>query len=142
MPAPASTSAPPTGEVLPGLDRHHARTRARGVRPWVYWPVRAILQPLIQVYFRLARLGRVNVPAEGGVILASNHRSFLDPFVIGCCVRRPVYFVAKQELFSNRLIGWVLNSLGAFPVRRGQSDEESVDTPKALLERGEGVVMF
>src|SRR5918999_3022050 len=137
-----STSAPPTGEVLPGLDRHHARTRTRGVRPWVYWPVRAVLQPLIQVYFRLSRRGGPNAPAEGGVILASNHRSFLDPFVIGCCVRRPVYFVAKQELFANPLIGWILNSLGAFPVRRRQSDEDSVETAKALLERGECVVMF
>jgi 1-acyl-sn-glycerol-3-phosphate acyltransferase len=108
----------------------------------VYWPVRAVLQPLIQIYFRLARTGRASVPPEAGVILASNHRSFLDPFAIGCCVRRPVYFVAKQELFANRLIGWILNSLGAFPVRRGQSDEESVETAKALLGRGECVVMF
>jgi glycerol-3-phosphate dehydrogenase (NAD(P)+) len=142
MAAAQSTSPPPIQEALPGLDRHHARTREQGVRPWVYWPVRAVLQPLIQIYFRLARTGRGNVPARGGVILASNHRSFLDPFAIGCCVRRPVYFVAKQELFRNRLTGWILNSLGAFPVRRGQSDEDSVATTKALLERGECVVIF
>ena len=76
------------------------------------------------------------------MILAANHRSFLDPFVIGCCLRRPIYFVAKQELFDNRLQGWFLNWLGAFPVRRGESDEESVATALTLLERGEAVVIF
>ena len=93
------------------------------------------------VFFRLRRGGRHHVPA-GGVLLASNHRSFLDPFVIGCCVRRPIYFVAKQELFENRFAGWLLNCLGAFPVRRGESDEQSMATALALLERGEAVVIF
>ena len=52
------------------------------------------------IYFRLARIGREHIPAEGPVILASNHRSFLDPFVIGTMARRPVYYVAKKELFG------------------------------------------
>ena len=76
------------------------------------------------------------------MILASNHRSFLDPFAIGCCLGRPIYFVAKQELFKNPLLGWLLNCLGAFPIKRGASDEESVATSLALLERGEAVVIF
>ena len=76
------------------------------------------------------------------MILAANHRSFLDPFAIGCCNRRPIYFVAKQELFRNPLLGWILNCMGAFPVCRGESDEESVRTSMALLERGEAVVIF
>src|ERR671932_1512381 len=96
----------------------------------------------MQLWFRVARIGREHVPKEGGVILAANHRSFLDPFVIGVCVRRPVYFVAKKELFDKRLQGWFLNCLGAFPIRRGESDEESTRTALALLERGEAVVIF
>ena len=123
------------------LARYHERTRTRGVNKLVYWITRAVLQPAIHVYFRLSRTGRRHVPA-GPVILAANHRSFLDPFVVGCCLRRPVYFVAKKELFENRLQGWFLNCLGAFPVRRGESDEESVTTALALLERGEAVVIF
>jgi 1-acyl-sn-glycerol-3-phosphate acyltransferase len=125
-----------------GLSRHHARARERGVNTPVYWLTRAILQPLMLVYFRVARLGREHVPTEGGVILAANHRSFLDPFVIGICIRRPVYFVAKRELFENRLIGWFLNCLGAFPIKRGESDEESVATAKEILARGDVVVIF
>ncbi|MET0836142.1 MAG: lysophospholipid acyltransferase family protein, partial [Thermoleophilaceae bacterium] len=123
------------------LEVYHERTRRRGVNKPVYWSMRWVIKAAIHVYFRLRRLGREHIP-DGGVILAANHRSFLDPFAIGCCVGRPIYFVAKQELFKNPLIGWFLNCMGAFPVRRGESDEESVATALALLERGEAVVMF
>jgi glycerol-3-phosphate dehydrogenase (NAD(P)+) len=123
------------------LDLYHERTRRRGVNPFVYWPVRWILKTAILIYFRLRRLGREHVPG-GGVILAANHRSFLDPFAIGCCLPRPVYFVAKQELFKNPLLGWFLNCMGAFPIRRGESDEYSMETALQLLERGKPVVIF
>jgi 1-acyl-sn-glycerol-3-phosphate acyltransferase len=123
------------------LSPHHDRIRRRGVNPVVYWCFRALAQPAIHVYFRLRRTGREHIP-DGKLILAANHRSFLDPFIIGCCLRRPIYFVAKKELFDKRLVGWFLNCLGAFPVRRGESDEESTATALALLERGEAVVIF
>jgi 1-acyl-sn-glycerol-3-phosphate acyltransferase len=124
------------------LSVHHERARRRGVQPLVYWLARAVLEPAIRVWFRLSRTGREHIPRKGAVILAANHRSFLDPFVVACCVRRPIYFVAKRELFENRLQGWLLNALGAFPIRRGESDEESMATALALLERGEAVVIF
>jgi len=123
------------------LSLYHERTRRRGVNSFVYWPLRWVIKPAILVYFRLRRLGTEHIP-EGGVILASNHRSFLDPFAIGCCLGRPIYFVAKEELFKNPLLGWILNCLGAFPIKRGASDEVSVDTSLALLERGQAVVIF
>jgi 1-acyl-sn-glycerol-3-phosphate acyltransferase len=123
------------------LLKHHRRIRQRGVNRLVYWTARAILQPAIMILFRVRRLGREHIP-DGPVILAANHRSFLDPFIIGICLRRPIYFVAKQELFHRRLAGWFLNCLGAFPVRRGESDEEMMATALALLERGEAVVIF
>jgi glycerol-3-phosphate dehydrogenase (NAD(P)+) len=123
------------------LEVYHERTRRRGVNSFVYWAVRVVLKPAILAYFRVRRLGREHIPS-GGVILAANHRSFLDPFVIGCCLPRPIYFVAKRELFRNPIIGWFLNCMGAFPVRRGEADEESVDTALALLERGQAVVIF
>src|SRR4051812_2790482 len=136
MPQAGPISHPPT------LAAHHERVRRRGVQPAVYWLVRALLEPAIRIWFRLGRTGRENVPKEGPVILAANHRSFLDPFVIGCCIRRPVYFMAKRELFDNRLQGWLLNCLGAFPVRRGEADEDSAATSLELLGRGEAVVVF
>jgi 1-acyl-sn-glycerol-3-phosphate acyltransferase len=119
------------------------RARTRGVSPPVYWIVRAILQPFFHVWFRLGRIGREHIPAHGAVILASNHRSFLDPFVIAVMVRRPIYFVAKKELFLfHPVVSWLLSALGAFPIDRGASDRESMATARALLERGEIVLMF
>src|SRR5918992_348664 len=123
------------------LEVYHDRTRRRGVNTLVYWPARWVIKAWILIYFRLRRLGREHIP-DGGVVLAANHRSFLDPFAIGCCLPRPIYFVAKQELFRNPILGWFLNAMGAFPIRRGESDEESMETARRLLERGEAVVIF
>jgi 1-acyl-sn-glycerol-3-phosphate acyltransferase len=118
------------------------RSRTRGVNPLVYWLARAVLQPFFHLYFRMSRIGREHIPAEGPVILAANHRSFLDPFVIGCMVRRPCYFMAKKELFSNRFTGWLLNALGAFPIDRGNADSDAMATAREILERGDVVVIF
>src|SRR4051794_18620604 len=133
---------PSPGGTPSELSLHHRRARERGVHPVVYWVVRSVLQPALLLYFRVTRIGREHVPAEGGVILAANHRSFLDPFIVGICVRRPVYFVAKRELFDKRWQGWLLNALGAFPIRRGESDAESMETARQILERGDVVVIF
>jgi glycerol-3-phosphate dehydrogenase (NAD(P)+) len=124
------------------LASHHARARERGVNPLVYWVVRALFQPFFHGYFRLARTGLEHVPARGPVIFASNHRSFLDPFVIGTLTRRPVYYVAKRELFRKPLVAWFLNSLGAFPVERGHSDAEMLETARQILERGDALAIF
>jgi glycerol-3-phosphate dehydrogenase (NAD(P)+) len=121
---------------------HHARARTKGVNPIVYWLMRAWLQPFAHLYWRLSRIGREHVPASGPVIFVSNHRSFIDPFIVGLCNRRPVYYVAKEELFRNRLLGWFLGSLGAFPVKRGAGDADFVETAKAILERGDPVLIF
>src|SRR3954454_11506278 len=118
------------------------RARGRGVNPIVYWLVRGVIQPFFHLYFRMSRIGREHIPAEGPVILAANHRSFLDPFIIGMMVRRPCYFVAKKELFSNRFVAWFLNSLGAFPIDRGNADKDAMSTAREILDRGDVVVIF
>jgi glycerol-3-phosphate dehydrogenase (NAD(P)+) len=120
----------------------HTRARERGVNPIVYWLSRAVLQPFFHLYFRLSRIGREHIPESGPVIFASNHRSFLDPFILGVCSRRPVYYVAKEELFRNRLASWFISSLGAFPVKRGAADTDMLDTAKAILARGDSVLIF
>ena len=124
------------------LSRYHERTRAKGVNKPLFWAARALLGIAIRFYFSLERTGHKNIPKKGPVILAANHRSFLDPFIVGCCMRRPVYFVAKKELFEKRWQGWLLNRLGAFPIRRGESDEESMATARGVLERGGALVIF
>src|SRR3954469_25671695 len=126
------------------MDREalHRRARERGVNPIVYWLGRAVRQPFFHVYFRLSRVGREHVPAEGPVIFAANHRSFLDPFIIACMARRPLYYVAKRELFVKPLTAWFLNSLGAFPIDRGNADEDAMTAAREILERGDCVLIF
>jgi glycerol-3-phosphate dehydrogenase (NAD(P)+) len=123
-------------------NRHLARARNKGVNPFVYWIVRALFQPFFHLYFRMSRIGREHIPADGPVIFAANHRSFLDPFVIACMSRRPLYYVAKQELFAHRLTAWFLNSLGAFPINRGNADEDAMATAREILNRGDAVLIF
>ena len=120
----------------------HRRAREHGANPIVYWLVRAVLQPFFLIYFRMSRIGREHIPAEGPVIIASNHRSFLDPFVIATMARRPMYYVAKKEIFVWRWEAWLLNALGAFPVDRGGGDAEMIETAEAILGRGDIVLMF
>ena len=120
----------------------HRRAREHGANPIVYWLVRAVLQPFFLIYFRMSRIGREHIPAEGPVIIASNHRSFLDPFVIATMARRPMYYVAKKEIFVWRWEAWLLNALGAFPVDRGGGDAEMIKTAEAILGRGDIVLMF
>jgi len=126
------------------MDRNRflARARGRGVNPLVYWVSRALFEPFFVLYFRMSRTGREHIPRTGGVIIAANHRSFLDPFVIGTLVRRPVYFVAKRELFTHRVQAWWLSSLGAFPVDRGNGDRDAMETARRIIERGDCVVIF
>lgn len=118
------------------------RALARGVNPLLYRLVRAVLVPFFRLYFRLEGAGCEHVPAGEAAILAANHRSFLDPFVIGALARRPVYYMAKRELFERRWQAWLLSALGAFPVDRGAGDEQAMATARALLERGDCVVIF
>jgi 1-acyl-sn-glycerol-3-phosphate acyltransferase len=123
-------------------DVYHGRARHRGVNLVLYVIVRAVLQPFFHVYFGMRRYGTEHVPKHGPVIFAANHRSFLDAFVIGMLSRRPVYYVAKKELFQRPLQAWLLNRLGAFPVEREAADRESMSTARAILARGDCVVIF
>lgn len=118
------------------------RALERGVNPVFYRVVRLLFVPFFLVYFRMQRVGREHLPSSGPLLLASNHRSFLDPFVIGTLARRPVYYMAKRELFEKRWQAWALNALGAFPVDRGAGDGDALETARAILARGDCVVVF
>jgi len=105
--------------------------------------VRVILQSFFWTYLRMRRTGREHIPASGPVIIAANHRSFFDPFLIGTMARRPMYYIAKRELFEyHPALAWLLSALGAFPVDRGTGDTETIRTAKELLARGEIVLIF
>jgi 1-acyl-sn-glycerol-3-phosphate acyltransferase len=140
-----SITAYPTSRPAPaGYDAEgfHVRALDQGVNKVLYWFARVLVQPPLHVYFRMRRSGMEHVPKRGPVIFAANHRSFLDPFVIGTLTRRPDYYVAKKELFLHPVAGWLLNQLGAFPIDRGAGDHQAMDTARKILERGDCVVIF
>ncbi len=119
------------------------RTDAVGVNRVLLRLVRLTFLPFFLLYFRLGRVGREHVPKTGPVIFAANHRSFLDPFVIAALAPRPIYFVAKKELFEkSRFQRWFLHGLGAFPIDRGSGDDAAMGVARRILERGDCVMIF
>jgi 1-acyl-sn-glycerol-3-phosphate acyltransferase len=141
-------SAPPRADDVISeerFQRYHAFARDHGHNRPLYLIARIILQTTVLIWLRLSRVGREHARGiRGGLLIASNHRSFLDPFVIGVTLpwRRRLQFVAKVELFERPWQGWVLSRLGAFPIRRGQSDATAMETARLALERGGTVCIF
>lgn len=86
--------------------------------------------------------GREFFPAEGPVLLVANHIGFVDPPLIGSLCPRPVHFMAKEELFRNPFVRWVVTNYGAFPVRRGEGDRHAYQTTLKLLRAGKVVGIF
>ena len=123
---------------------YHEHTRAHSVNWPLYLLARLAITPFLLAYLRLGRTGREHGRVDGGLIVAANHRSFLDPFLIGASLpwRRPMNYVAKVELFERRWQGRLLSRLGAFPIRRGESDELAMETARLAVERGGTVCIF
>lgn len=105
----------------------------------LYRICRTIARALCWIAFRLEARGIENIPREGAVVLASNHKSVIDPVTLGTWVPRKVHYMAKAELFKVPLLGPLIRSLGAFPVKRGGVSKEAIRTAITLL--GEGKVM-
>ena len=120
--------------------RFHERTRSK--RPnWMYEAVRLVLTPYLLLFFRTRAIDSDKVPADGPVIVAPNHFSFMDHFFVAVYLRRKVQFMAKSQLFKMPL-EVVYNNGGVFPVRRGHRDQEGFKTAHAVLARGGIVVMY
>lgn len=97
---------------------------------------KVIFRAIFFLLFRLRIHGLENIPERGKCILYSNHISLLDPLIIGVILKRRIYFMAKQELFSNKLIGPIIKSWGAFPVKRGKPDISAIKTALKTLSEG------
>jgi 1-acyl-sn-glycerol-3-phosphate acyltransferase len=119
----------------------HRLAREKGVSHWLYALVRGLVSPLFRLYFRMHISGAEHVPTEGAAIVAPNHKSFWDSFFIGVCTRRHLRFMAKTELIQAHY-GRLLVRLGAFPVRRGQADEDALETARVILRQGGLLALF
>jgi 1-acyl-sn-glycerol-3-phosphate acyltransferase len=107
------------------------------------WRVgRVAVSPLLHLLARLRVYGRERVPTRGGVVLALNHFSWLDPLAFGVASPRPVYFMAKIEAHRVAVLGQVMRAFGTFSVRRGESDREAVRTMRRIVREGEALGLF
>jgi 1-acyl-sn-glycerol-3-phosphate acyltransferase len=105
--------------------------------------VGAISLPLMKILLRPKAVGVENVPREGGFVLAASHLSNFDPWAVGLPLFpwRFLRFMGKSELFWFPL-GPIIQSAGAFKVRRGQADTAAIETAARLAREGHAVVMF
>jgi 1-acyl-sn-glycerol-3-phosphate acyltransferase len=87
-----------------------------------YYVVRAIAWLLLKIFWQMEVIGTENVPEKRGVIIASNHVSYLDPAVLVASLNRKIYFVTKKEVFKNTFVSFILKKLNAFSL-----DRENVD---------------
>jgi 1-acyl-sn-glycerol-3-phosphate acyltransferase len=122
------------------FDRFHERARKRGPS-FVYDLVRIFSSLYAWTLLRARGIGAQNVPETGAAILAPNHFSYMDHFLVGIFIRRKVRFMGKSQLFSP-IAQWVYVQGGVFPVRRGARDEEAFVTAEAILARGGVVVLY
>jgi 1-acyl-sn-glycerol-3-phosphate acyltransferase len=122
-------------------EQAHRRARDKGVSRVAYTVVRALCTPVFFLWFRLRIAGAEHIPATGAAIVAPNHKSFFDSFFIAMATKRHLRFMGKSELFDGRW-GRLLISLGAFPVQRGTSDTEALETAREILRQGGLLAMF
>jgi 1-acyl-sn-glycerol-3-phosphate acyltransferase len=110
--------------------------------PFWYAVGRAFFGLLFHTLWPLTIRGGENIPRQGSAIIISNHRSMIDPFVVGYAAGRRVNFMAKEELFRTPLVGWFIRKLGAFPVDRTRRDPASLRTALEVLKADQLLGMF
>ena len=103
---------------------------------------RLTIQPLVRAFLPLRVYGLDRVPREGGVVLAFNHFSWIDPPAFGGACPRTVYFMAKVEAHRVPGLGQLMRAFGTFSVRRGESDREAVRTMRTVVRDGHALGLF
>ena len=104
----------------------------------MYWILKIVLTPIVRVCVRVKVEGREHLPKKGAVIIAANHRSFLDSIFIPMIVRRRVTFVAKAEYFDDAKTAWFFRGCGQIPIRRegGSASERALASATEVLQNG------
>lgn len=102
---------------------------------WLVWIA-------MKIAFSVKLEGKENIPKDTNCIFTSNHRTNADPPLISCGLKGKHSFMAKEELFKNKLFGWLIRNLGAFPVSRGKGDTAVLDTAVERLENGCNLMIF
>ena len=119
----------------------HRIAREKGVSRPLYAIVRFVVVPFMRLFWGLRITNAERIPAEGAAIITPNHKSFYDSFFLAPATKRHLRFMGKSELFEGAF-GKTFVRLGAFPVRRGESDAEALETARVILEQGGLLSLF
>jgi len=110
--------------------------------PMILWRlIRGVVRLIAAIIFDIHVVGRQNVPETGPLIIASNHLSWADVPLIPSFLKRKVVYMAKEETFQGNM-GWFVRFLGAFPVKRGEADRQSLRTAEEQLKAGRILSIF
>lgn len=102
----------------------------------------SVVSPTLHSYFRGRIYGAEQIPQQGPLVVVSNHASDIDPLLVANCVRRPVAFMAKQELFEIPVLATLIRWYGAYPVNRGSADRSAIRAALASAQAGWAVGLF
>ena len=108
----------------------------------LYGFFRGLLGPVSRLIIPQTYLHKENIPETGTYLVCCNHISYLDPFFLMVGHKRQICFMAKDELFHNKILAWLFTRVGAFPVKRGSGDTDSIKHALDLLENGKLLGIF
>jgi len=101
-----------------------------------------LIRVILNIFWRYKRIGTEHIPKNGGVIIASNHAAYVDPPFIGSVCPRELSYLAKAELFSHPLFGWLIRKYNAIPIARGAFDRRAITQAIRLLKEGRALLLF
>ena len=101
-----------------------------------------LVKGILKVFLLFKARGKENIPSEGAFLLCANHNSNMDPILLAAGCKRQLTFMAKDELFHIPVLGRLIKSLGAFPIKRGKGDAAAVMATLKIMKKGEATLIF
>lgn len=100
----------------------------------LYKILRPILSVIFKILYRYEVVGNREFPKDIPIVLCANHKSNMDPLLLAASFKNQIHFMAKKELFSNKILGYFIDKLGAFPVDRDKADVQSIKKAISILK--------
>lgn len=133
-----------TSRVLPREKRPRNGTQpeTKAMPQWIIEAIRPLGLGLSKVLWRTSYKGLEHVPLKGGLVIAANHQTYIDPFWVGLPIKRPLRFLAWDEAFDWPVVGKLMQLFGAWPLQIEGSDPTAIRRSLQWLKDGGAVVIF
>lgn len=109
---------------------------------YLYKIARLFFAIIAKTLFRFVSYGKENIPKKSGILIATNHKSYLDPVIIGIGAKRPVRYLARKTLFGNPIFGRLILSVGAIPIQRDGFSREGMGNAISIIKSGQALALF